>query len=276
NVSQYHAVIMIIDDAQHFISDLNSSNGTYLLGTKLIPFKLYELQDEAKIRFGDVDGLYLKAFYVANTQLLLDDSALNQTMRNKSQQLIVSETATQDIHEMATQVVEYPPMIVDKIADDNVSHNVLEEMVISDIHNDETQVVVPEETPSTSKESENIHEMVTQAVILPKQVCNRPEENIHEMQTQVVTYREKIDRFSRKEDENKNPQSVAAANDTNASLIQDSLIEETVIEESVIEERPTDRQETNTDENSNDSIDFLTIDKPPDQTQRGAHSYQRK
>lgn len=39
---------------------MNSSNGTYLGTTKLIPFKLYELVNEAEVKFGDVPSTYLK------------------------------------------------------------------------------------------------------------------------------------------------------------------------------------------------------------------------
>lgn len=50
-------------DDKHFISDFNSSNGTYLDDSKLTPFKLYMLTDNAELRFGDVSARYSKVSF---------------------------------------------------------------------------------------------------------------------------------------------------------------------------------------------------------------------
>ncbi|KAG5874478.1 hypothetical protein JTB14_009201 [Gonioctena quinquepunctata] len=177
NVSQNQAIIILVDDHQHFISDLNSSNGTYLYGSELVPFKLYELTDKAEIKFGDVTGTYSKItnknstlnmtessemtqdmtqnFYACNTQLIF-----NQTTANKSndhsyfdplqKDKELSATIPDDIHEMETQVVLYPPpqpfQREDKNSDLQPLQPVMEECVVeeavdSDIHDAPTQVV---------------------------------------------------------------------------------------------------------------------------------------
>nr|CAI5822159.1 unnamed protein product [Callosobruchus analis] len=60
NVSESHAVIIEVDETQHYISDMNSSNGTYLHGGKLKSFQLYDLNDGSHIIIGNIDATYHK------------------------------------------------------------------------------------------------------------------------------------------------------------------------------------------------------------------------
>lgn len=52
--------MVLVDENQHFLVDMNSSNGTFLGNTKLVPFMLYELKNDEDIKFADVQAKYLK------------------------------------------------------------------------------------------------------------------------------------------------------------------------------------------------------------------------
>lgn len=59
-ISQQQAVIVVVSQHQHFISDTFSSNGTYVDKTRLVPLKLYELIDDCTIQFASVNARYKK------------------------------------------------------------------------------------------------------------------------------------------------------------------------------------------------------------------------
>ncbi|XP_018578133.1 uncharacterized protein LOC108916382, partial [Anoplophora glabripennis] len=223
NVSQNHAVIIIVDDAQHFISDLNSSNGTYLLGTKLSPYKLYELVNDVEIKFGDVSASYCRVcnmdttvhlrrestdmtqnitqnFYEAGTQLMINESSLNKSgPDNKTHRFCSDSISDNDIHEVATQVVDYqlastsatvPDEPIGKCQSDSLENGQLNKQREVDIHEMPTHVDdLPQELTKVEKRHEmDIHEMPTQVVDLPLELRKLKEQemDIHEMPTQVI------------------------------------------------------------------------------------------
>ncbi|XP_057654533.1 uncharacterized protein LOC130892869 isoform X1 [Diorhabda carinulata] len=175
NVSQNQALIILIGETQHYISDLNSSNGTFLHNTKLIPFKLYELTNNAEIKFGDVDAVYKKIlspdttinlqetlevvemtqnmtqnFYASNTQIIDNKNG------NAHQHSIVKQSNTNpyNIHEIQTQIREYPS-VLSKIQVEQSSQAVTEEKVNTDIHDAPTQIVSYSNTMSKESNSKN-------------------------------------------------------------------------------------------------------------------------
>ncbi|KAJ8925840.1 hypothetical protein NQ315_009692 [Exocentrus adspersus] len=318
NISQNHALIIIVDDTQHFISDLNSSNGTYLFGAKLSPYKLYELPNDVDIKFGDISTTYFKMsfvnssiihveqsmemtqnmtqnFYGAETQII-NESSLNQTRSSR-----ISRSYKENIHEAPTQVV-CPPIVTNTFNSEQET-NFSVTVVENDIHEAPTQVVdyhqasrastskiVAEAAASTSYKgkrdeqlSMNIHEMATQVVDLPEKfkkdiTCKSGEEqasmNIHEAATQVDDL---PDVFKKSESEKTNTSSASTEiyggssqtsktshkerNDF-ASQLQKQPDVSMAIEESIIEETVVDDSHIN--EISNDSMDFLSTNKPSD------------
>nr|XP_023013616.1 formin-J-like [Leptinotarsa decemlineata] len=174
NVSQNQAIIILVDDQQHFISDLNSSNGTFLHDAELVPFKLYELATDTKITFGDVVGTYKKIsklnntlnlmetaemtqditqnFYAANTQLIFDHTVADQiTEHSHIHSLQNGHSADpENIHEMDTQVIEYPLTNIQRneptcnsplIVTENLNKCVIKEPVDNFIHEAPTQIL---------------------------------------------------------------------------------------------------------------------------------------
>ncbi|KRT83450.1 hypothetical protein AMK59_3897 [Oryctes borbonicus] len=59
SVSHYHSSIVIIND-NHYLSDITSSNGTYLKELKLNPLQLYELNNGQNLKVGTVKASYYK------------------------------------------------------------------------------------------------------------------------------------------------------------------------------------------------------------------------
>lgn len=59
NVSQQHAIITVFEN-YHFLSELSSSNGTFLKNNKLSPLKLFKLEDNDVIKFADCVCIYRK------------------------------------------------------------------------------------------------------------------------------------------------------------------------------------------------------------------------
>ncbi|CAH1984648.1 unnamed protein product [Acanthoscelides obtectus] len=174
NVSQNHAVIIEVDEIQHYISDMNSSNGTLLHGTKLKPLQLYELNDYSNIAIGNVHAKYCKlpqpivvsnssmqilnntqmsqSMYACNTQLMIDETVSDSNTQSERQphslRLVppppkfahehthIKRTESQllDIHDVATQVVTYPERR-------SPLPPVVEQCADLDIHDEATQVV---------------------------------------------------------------------------------------------------------------------------------------
>ncbi|MDX1918740.1 MAG: FHA domain-containing protein [Candidatus Caenarcaniphilales bacterium] len=50
-ISRHHADIVIDDEDRHYIRDMGSTNGTFLNGKKLIPERLYPIQNGQEIKF---------------------------------------------------------------------------------------------------------------------------------------------------------------------------------------------------------------------------------
>ncbi|VEN49410.1 unnamed protein product [Callosobruchus maculatus] len=188
NVSQNHAVIIEVDETQHYISDMNSSNGTYLYGGKLKPFQLYDLNDDSHIVIGNIDARYHKlphsivapntslqtlnstqsmsqSMYGCNTQLITDETIVDSNTQREGQQRLRSippppkfndqqsstnrESQPVDIHEIATQVMTYPER--------------RSPVPPSDVHLVATQLVEEQSAGNTG-----IHDEETQVVDLPE------------------------------------------------------------------------------------------------------------
>ncbi|CAH1116649.1 unnamed protein product [Phaedon cochleariae] len=330
NVSQNQAIIVIVDENQHFISDLNSSNGTFIHNAKLFPFKLYELTNGTDIKFGDVEAKYSKVannnttvnlqetlemtqnmtqnFYASNTQLVINASTLNQSDEHnysnislqKSQQLNVIE----DIHDMATQVEEYPKQCTAKsifnkpFAKPSISR--LIEKNMNDIHDAPTQVVTYSDSSSDKPEIakqkvlENIEEDIeaTQVMNYPDK-CNVPiwshkdkevnQQNIvnHNIEedieaTQIMTYPDKCNVSTLPaRDKEVNQQKIVIHNSQIPSTSGSGLntINNFEPEESLVNSRKSIGTQGIIDEtliqpdneNSNDSVDFFTIQKIDDE-----------
>ncbi|KAL3285546.1 hypothetical protein HHI36_000076, partial [Cryptolaemus montrouzieri] len=120
-VSQHHAVLILVDDDLHFISDLKSSNGTFLNGRKLAPLQLYQLENGARVTFGNIEGTYSKccegskllspnnsqytqqytqSFYGTDTQIM-DETHLSLN-HNKTQMKHSHYISTQELAQVAS------------------------------------------------------------------------------------------------------------------------------------------------------------------------------
>ncbi|XP_066152429.1 uncharacterized protein [Euwallacea fornicatus] len=104
NISQNHAIIVTLQDT-HYISDLKSSNGTFVDGTKLKPFKLYPLTHSANIVLGTLYGTYIcKGDFSSTTNL--NTSLTTQSFYDKKTQLL-EVTQSMDLHDAPTQRISW-------------------------------------------------------------------------------------------------------------------------------------------------------------------------
>ncbi|XP_066249372.1 fap1 adhesin-like [Euwallacea similis] len=104
NISQNHAIIVTLQD-NHYISDLKSSNGTFVDGTKLKPFQLYPLSHYANIILGTLNGTYIcQGDFCTTTYLNI--SLETQSFYNKNTQLL-EVTQSMDLHDAPTQRISW-------------------------------------------------------------------------------------------------------------------------------------------------------------------------
>ncbi|XP_045483190.1 titin homolog [Harmonia axyridis] len=174
-VSQQHAIIILVDDDLHFISDLKSSNGTFLNSSKLVPLELYRLENGARIKFADIEGTYSKCtsnntqqdnfsiisentqnftqtFYRNDTQIMDNTVSINQLNKTSDVKSLIS---TQELAEMA----------------DKLENSYIE------AHEEPTQVVNTENITITAPQKEGESNINT---------CNIPSFDPHEEETQVI------------------------------------------------------------------------------------------
>ncbi|XP_076258248.1 mutator 2 [Rhynchophorus ferrugineus] len=135
NISQNHAIIITLN-GDHFISDLNSSNGTYCDNRKIHPFKLEQLEHNTKIKLGDVLGTYiiqdLDEVNSQNCSQLTQE--LTQSIYGSTTQLLIHSNSSnnlEDIHEAPTQAIVFTEFKVPKSV----------KPVKDDIHDAETEVI---------------------------------------------------------------------------------------------------------------------------------------
>uniref|UniRef100_A0A6P7F1L8 Uncharacterized protein LOC114325364 n=1 Tax=Diabrotica virgifera virgifera TaxID=50390 RepID=A0A6P7F1L8_DIAVI len=216
-VSQHQAVIVAIDETQMYISDMNSSNSTFIHNSKMIPLQLYKLANNDDIKFGELNAIFsnivvtdptqndaaeasqlsqTQNFYSSDTQVLVNPTDITSTGVNNDQ--TVSDI---NIHEMATQVVEFHPPPVPK---PKKFH--FKKVVQTQVKDQENHVVqIPGNEVAKNEPVQNviietvygIHDLPTQVLNihdLPTQVqsfvptCSKEEDNIHEMATQVFNH----------------------------------------------------------------------------------------
>lgn len=243
-ISQQQAVITIINESQHFISDSHSSNGTFVNQIQLTPLKLYELTDDCIIKFAGVSGKYRKvtsttnfnniknantqncseSIYIANTQLL---------------ETVVEEPIVVNIHDVATQ-----PFNNSDVMSTETPRNEL------DIHNMPTQFFsgsdVVNHVESHSNDTANIHEIPTQFVQAISDVnsTNNLAISLHMNDDDDDTDVENEDKANKLEQ-----------NDT--TLMKESLLNP-VIEETVLES--SNVQNIEQSDESNASLDLMLHD----------------
>ncbi|XP_050295877.1 mediator of DNA damage checkpoint protein 1 isoform X2 [Anthonomus grandis grandis] len=97
NVDIHHAVI-VAKEGENFISDLNSSGQTFVDGTQLVPYKLYELIGGTNIGFGEL---------LATFQLLTSHSEEEEPLNIHEAPTQIIEHFGEDIHDATTQVVNW-------------------------------------------------------------------------------------------------------------------------------------------------------------------------
>ncbi|XP_065167758.1 uncharacterized protein [Atheta coriaria] len=160
--SQQHAIFTIINDA-HYISDVNSTNGTKLNGTNLSPFQMYLLEEGSEIEFTpQFIGKYKKIHDKNSSQIY--------TPQYESQ-----NTQTEEgFYEASTQVemVDKTKAMFNDDMDDDLSKMVIDTQMINDSMIGKNKPAAPEES---------IHEAETQLMV------NVP--SINEAPTQLVTKR---------------------------------------------------------------------------------------
>ncbi|XP_072390038.1 uncharacterized protein [Diabrotica undecimpunctata] len=209
-VSQHQAVIVAIDETQIYISDMNSSNGTFIHNSKMIPLQLYKLTNKAEIKFGELNAIFsnilvtdptqndaleasqlsqTQTFYSSNTQVLFNPTDISSTCVNNDQTI-----SDNNIHEIATQIEFHPPPIPKP----------MKHQFKKGVHNQEKQlakdqenhvVQIPGKEVAKNERSEPVQNEIIENVDdihdLPTQVynfvldSNKEEENIHEVATQV-------------------------------------------------------------------------------------------
>lgn len=127
-ISQHHAVVTILN-GEFFISDLKSSNGSFLEHMRLVPLKLYPLKNDSKVTLGNLHG----AITITSKGLLHSPPVEERLAETQTQSLFEGGTQllepTGDVHEELTQKIFWPPSVsrhlpglqIDEIYDEHLS-----------------------------------------------------------------------------------------------------------------------------------------------------------
>lgn len=213
SVSQYHAIITIVDENQHFVSEVRSINGTILNGRELLPMTLNEIQDGDSIKFAKVPCLYRRQTLTGH----VDDSQLNNTsVFSSSTQLMDScsqsfsqPSTSESIFKKPRSSLQIP--MVSKLV------SLVEEN--SDIYEAETQLLPVEDTATHNFKqpcSVNENEIATQILPLLKE-----NDSVHDAETQVLPIVDANDSINK-----------LSENVTNIETVQDACKESSKIQES--------------------------------------------
>ncbi|XP_065171537.1 mediator of DNA damage checkpoint protein 1-like [Atheta coriaria] len=160
--SQQHAIFTIINDA-HYISDVNSTNGTKLNGTNLSPFQMYLLEEGSEIEFTpQFIGKYKKIHDKNSSQIYTPQYESQNTQREEG------------FYEASTQVemVDKTKAMFSDDMDDDLSKMVIDTQMINDSMIGKNKPAAPEES---------IDEAETQLMVTVP--------SINEAPAQVVTKR---------------------------------------------------------------------------------------
>lgn len=182
-----------MDENNKFISDLNSSNYTFLNSKKLIPFKIYNIKNGDSIRFADIycsfktaeneqiqenDGSltqdFTETFYNANTQQISHCNIMNSVINEAPTQMGV------DLHEMRTQVIinELPTQNILLDEGRNLFHDLPTQAFASNnISKDPENILTPNETLANIIDSDKNFENETTQAELPQNQNSTINEN---------------------------------------------------------------------------------------------------
>ncbi|GLV44650.1 mutator 2 [Carabus blaptoides fortunei] len=156
--SKQHAIITVVDESTHLLSDFGSSNGTRLGNKCLVPYQLYRVNNEERIIFSDVLGLYHK------------NPGSNKVLSNGNLSKINEELSETSTHDAETQILE-------------VENKVLSNITCTDASKQDalapTQQLFNIHEASTQIETSNISVCDNDDVVQATQVCDMP--------TQIVT-----------------------------------------------------------------------------------------
>ncbi|XP_019773272.2 mediator of DNA damage checkpoint protein 1 isoform X1 [Dendroctonus ponderosae] len=104
-ISQHHALITVLD-GKFFISDLKSSNGSFLEGMRLVPLKMYPFNNDAKITLGNLHGTFTITSDPPLEERLVETQT--QSLFDGGTQLMQS---TGNVQEELTQKILWPPSV---------------------------------------------------------------------------------------------------------------------------------------------------------------------
>ncbi|KAK5647267.1 hypothetical protein RI129_002159 [Pyrocoelia pectoralis] len=197
DISKQHAIITIVNENQHYVTDFQSFNGTVMNDSKLQPLVLYELSEGCSIQFGNVNAVYHKIPTVSQAQQHGHDYSASSIESTQNSQFI-----TQTFYDGATQALDN---------DTSVSHEPHEiehpQNYFDDDYNfaDVSTQLSPPTLPTNPSKPLSIHDMPTQlfcedvqeSVVVTsddKNIDQQPIvgkgttelcEDIHEMETQI-------------------------------------------------------------------------------------------
>ncbi|XP_044745438.1 putative leucine-rich repeat-containing protein DDB_G0290503 [Coccinella septempunctata] len=177
-VSQQHALFILVDDDLHFISDLNSSNGTFLKNRKLEPLRLYRLENGSHIKFGEVEGTYTK-YTLQDVERLEDISCLSENTQNY----------TQNFYGSNTQIIDNTDTTIKQLDNKSLEGNYIPSQVLAEMA-DKLEDSYTAETQVVNSENIEKNENDISAPLMDKESntnnCEESNVDMHEAQTQVI------------------------------------------------------------------------------------------
>lgn len=102
-----HAIITVVDEERHYISDLKSANGTIMDHEKLTPLKLYSLKHGASVKLANIYGAYKKLDSKMGLPALNDTQSTQSsthTFYGNNTQILAQNTQDSTFNELPTQI----------------------------------------------------------------------------------------------------------------------------------------------------------------------------
>ncbi|KAF5304818.1 hypothetical protein FQR65_LT07835 [Abscondita terminalis] len=173
DVSKQHAIIIIVNDNEHYLSDFQSFNGTFLKKSKLIPLALYKISKDSVIEFGNVTATYNKIPNNINRENNLDEFHSTQFATQSLYDANTQAMENEFTHSNSTVHVDQ----LDSYFDDDYSFDEISSQMINEVNKSNSPVFkVP-----------TINDIPTQKLCGNSDVFNTANVlNINELQTQRV------------------------------------------------------------------------------------------
>ncbi|KAK4885770.1 hypothetical protein RN001_002041 [Aquatica leii] len=194
DISKQHAIITIVDNNTHYISDFQSFNGTFLEKSKLSPLLLYKLSQDSVIEFANVTATYNQISKETtrddNSDIFHNTQIATDTLYEATTQAVEDDIP----YHIATENIEEPNNFDDDYSFDDISTQIINETrskspvfkVPVSINDALTQKLCENDSLHVTENVIDIHNMETQKL----EITSKIEDvfpNINDLPTQILS-----------------------------------------------------------------------------------------